>query len=44
MESITVFLDIVKFTDFWQKSADVSKTQGLCHVIYIVFGSCLGRV
>ena len=26
------------------KNADVSRTQGLCHVIYIVFGSSLGKV
>ena len=35
---------MVKFADFWLKNADVSRTQGLCHVIYIVSGSFLGKV
>ena len=35
MESISVFLDTAKFT----KNADVSRTQGVCHLIHIVFGS-----
>ena len=44
MESISVYLDLAKFADFWLKSADVSRNEGVCHVIYIVFGSCLGKV
>ena len=44
MESILVFLDIAKFADFRLKNADVSRTQGVCHVIHIVFGSSLGMV
>ena len=44
MESIFVFLDIEKFADFWYKNIDVSRTQGMCHVIHIVFGSSLGKV
>ena len=44
MESISVFLDIAKFADFRLKNADVSRTQGMCHVIYIFFGSSLGKV
>ena len=35
--SIYVFLDIAKFADF-------SRTQGVRHVIHIVFGSSLGKV
>ena len=36
MQSIPVFLDITKFADFRRKNADVSKTQGRCHVIDIL--------
>ena len=43
MQSISVFLDIAKFADFWLKNADTSKTQGDCHVIDISFGSPLGK-
>ena len=44
MQSIHVFLDIAKFADFQWKIADVCRTQGACHVIYIFFGSFLGKV
>ena len=44
MQSISVFLDIAKFANFQWKNADVSRTQGLCHVIRILFGSSLGKV
>ena len=44
MQSISVFLDITKFVDFWGKSADVSITQGVCHVIDIFVGFSLGKV
>ena len=37
MQAISVFLDITKFVD-------VSRTQEVCHVIYISFGSSLGKV
>ena len=43
MQSISVFLDITKFADFRWKNADVSRTQWLCHVIDIFFGSSLGK-
>ena len=43
-KSISVFLDIAKFADFGRKNADVSRTQGLCCVIQIFFGSSLGKV
>ena len=44
MQSISVFLDIVKFADFWWENADVSRTQGVRHVIHIAFASSLGKV
>ena len=43
MQSISVFLDIVKFADFQSKNAHVSRTQGACHVIHIFFASSLGN-
>ena len=39
-----VFLDIAKFADFWLKNADVSRTEGACHVIHVFFGSSLGKI
>ena len=36
MQSISVFLDITKVADFRLKNADVSATQGVCHVINII--------
>ena len=44
MQHISVFLDLAKFADFWRKNVDVSRTQGVCHVIHIFFGSSLGKV
>ena len=44
MQSITVFLDIANFADFWQKNDDVRRTQGVCYVIHIFFGSSLGKL
>ena len=44
MQSISVFLDIAKFGDFWGKNTDVSRIQEVCHVINIFFGSSLGKV
>ena len=44
MESISVFRDIAKFTDFHRKNADVSRTQEMCHMIQIFLGSFLGKV
>ena len=44
MQSIPVFPDILKIADFRWKNADVSKTQGACHVIYVFFESSLGKV
>ena len=37
MQSISVFLDIRKVVDFRWKSADVSRTQEVCCLIYMFF-------
>ena len=39
-----VFSDMLKIGDFRWKNADVSRTQGVFHVIYVFFGSSLGKV
>ena len=44
IQSTSVFLDVAKFADFRWKNAGVSRTQGMCHVIYIFFGSSLVKV
>ena len=44
MKSLSVFLDITKVADSWSKIADISRTHGLYHVIYIFFRSSLGKV
>ena len=44
MKSLSVFLDITKIADSWSKITDISRTQGLRHVIYIFFRSSLGKV
>ena len=44
MQSISVFPDILNVGNFRWKNADVSRTQGMCHVIYVFFGSSLGKV
>ena len=36
--------DITKSVDFRWKNADVSRTQKMCHVIYVYFESSLGKV
>ena len=42
-DSGKVFLDLAKFAEFRWKNADVSRTQGVCHLIHIFFGSSLGK-
>ena len=42
--NLFVFLDIRKVPDFRWKNPDVSRTQRVCHVIHIFFGSSLGKV
>ena len=44
MQSVSVFLDETKSADFQRKNADVSRTQGVCHVIHIFFASSLEKV
>ena len=44
MQSLSLFSDTTKIANFWWTNADVSKTHGVCHVIYIFFGSPLGKV
>ena len=39
-----MFFDKTKVANFMQKNADVSRNQGLCHVIHIFFESSLGKV
>ena len=33
MQSVSVFVNITKFADLQENNADVSRTQGMCHVI-----------
>ena len=44
MQSISLFTDIAKLANFRRKNADFSRTLGVCHVVYIYFGSSLGKV
>ena len=44
MQSISVSHDIEKFADFQWKNADVSRTQGMCHMIHTFFGPSIGKV
>ena len=44
MQYTSAFVDITKVPDFLCKNADVSRTQGVCHVIYIFFGSSLVKI
>ena len=41
MQSIPVFPTIIKTADYLLKNADVSRTQGLCRMNYVFFGSSL---
>ena len=43
MQSISVFLDIGEFSNFWWRSADVRRMQGVCDVNDAFFGSSLGK-
>ena len=44
MQSISIFLDIAKFTEFQWKNADLRRTQEVCHVIRIFVVSSLDKV
>ena len=35
---------LAEATDFQRRNDDISRTQEVCHVIYILFGSSLGKV
>ena len=44
MVSISVFSDIVKFTELRWKNADFSTIQRVCHFIHIFIRSSLGEI
>ena len=44
IQFISVFLDIAKFAGFQWKNADVNRTQEMCLIIHIFFGSSLSKV
>ena len=44
MQSISVFPEITKIAHYRWKNADVSRTQGVCHMIYVFFGFSLSKV
>ena len=44
IQSMPVFLDTTKVADFQWKNIDVSRSQGVCHVVYMVFGSSFGKI
>ena len=44
LQSASVFPEKAKFADFRWKNTDVSRTQGVWHVLHIFFGSSLGKV
>ena len=44
MQPLSVFLDITKNDDFLWKNDDASRNQGVCHMIYVCFGTSLGKI
>ena len=44
MKSRSVFPDTTKDSDFHWENPDFSRTQGVCHVTYVLFVSSLGKV
>ena len=38
------FSNITKIANLWWKNFDVSRTPGVCHMLYTFFGSSLGKV
>ena len=44
MQFLSVFINITKIADFRRKIFDITRTQGLCHVIDIYFGSSLDKI
>ena len=39
MQSVSVFLDVTKFSDFQRKNADVSRAKGVRPVVYMFFAA-----
>ena len=44
MQSISALSDVIKVDDFCWKYADISRTQGVCNMIYMSIVSYLGKV
>ena len=44
MQPLSVFLDITKNDDFLWKNDAASRNQGVCHMIYVSFGTSLGKI
>ena len=44
MQSLSVSFDITKVADFLWLNTDIIRTHGARHVIYVFFGSSLGKV
>ena len=44
MQSMSVFFDITKVTDFWLENADISRNEKMCHMIYVCLLSPLGNI
>ena len=44
MQSIPAVSDITKIADFWSKNVHVSRNQGVCQVIHVIFESLLGKL
>ena len=43
MQSIPVFHFVTKMANFWLKNADVSRTQVVCHMMFVFFGLYSGK-
>ena len=43
MQSIYVLLYITKVADYGENNSDIGRTQAVCHVIYVFFGSSLSK-
>ena len=44
MQSLSLFFHITKINDFRWEDVDAGRTQGICQVICIFFGSSLGTI
>ena len=43
-QSVFVILNRTNAVDFQWENADISRSRGVCHVIYIFFGAPLGKI